>query len=69
TRERMNKSIAEMRFDSERWLAYFPVTIAGDGEPVRRVVLATEPAGGLPATLANRELVRLLALDPVFQLK
>ena len=42
---------------------------AGDGDPVRRIVLAAEPAGGLPAMLANRELVRLLALDPVFQLK
>ncbi len=69
TRERMSKSIAEMRFDSEKWLAHFPVTIAGDGDPVRRIVLAAEPAGGLPAMMANRELVRLLALDPVFQLK
>ncbi|MSQ52383.1 MAG: DUF1800 domain-containing protein [Betaproteobacteria bacterium] len=69
TRERMSKSIAEMRFDSEKWLAHFPVTLAGDGEPVRRIVLAAEPAGGLPAMMANRELVRLLALDPVFQLK
>lgn len=68
-RDRLNRSVAGMRFDSEKWLAYFPVTLAGDGEPVRRVVLAGEPAGGLPAMMANRELVRLLALDPVFQLK
>ena len=68
-RERLAKSIAGMRFDSEKWLAYFPVTLAGDGETVRRIVLAGEPAGGLPAMMANRELVRLLALDPVFQLK
>jgi uncharacterized protein (DUF1800 family) len=68
-RERMTKSIAEMRFDSEKWLAHFPVTLAGDGESVRRFVLPIEPAGGLPAMMANRELVRLLVLDPAFQVK
>ena len=68
-RERMAKTVAAMRFDSEKWLANFPVAVAGDGELVRRAVLAGEPAGGLPAMMANKELVRLLALDPVFQLK
>jgi uncharacterized protein (DUF1800 family) len=69
TRERVAKANAEIRFDSEKWLANFPVAVAGDAESVRRAVLAGEPAGGLPAMMANRELVRLLALDPVFQLK
>ena len=69
TRERLAKAVAGMRFDSEKWLANFPVAVSGDGELVRRAVLAREPVGGLPAMMANRELVRLLALDPVFQLK
>jgi len=68
-RDRIAKSIAGMRFDSEKWLANFPVNFSGDGEIVRRIVLSGEPVGGLPAMMANRELVRLLALDPVFQLK
>ncbi len=68
-RERMAKSLAEMRFDSEQWLSHFPVTLAGDAILVRRMVLAGEPAGGLPAMMANRELIRLLTLDPMFQLK
>ena len=68
-RERMAKTVADMRFDSDKWLSNFPVAVAGDGESVRRAVLAGEPAGGLPAMMANKELVRLLALDPVFQLK
>lgn len=68
-RERLAKSVAGMRFDSDKWLANFPVAVAGDAESVRRALLAGEPAGGLPAMMANRELVRLLALDPVFQLK
>ena len=68
-RERMAKSVSEMRFDSEQWLSHFPVTLAGDAISVRRMVLAGEPSAGLPAMMANRELVRLLTLDPMFQLK
>lgn len=68
-RERVRRSMGEIRFDSEKWLAHFPVMLAGDGDAVRRVVLAGEPAGGLPAYMANRELVRLLALDPMYQVK
>ena len=64
-RQRLQRALAEVQFDSERWLRQ-----AGtDAAQVQRVVLAMAPQHALPAGASGMELIRRLTQDPVYQLK
>ena len=64
-RERMRRAMEAVRFDSAGWLAR--------GERLRLapqdVLLPGEPAAAAPAGAGGLERIRLLALDPMYQLK
>jgi uncharacterized protein (DUF1800 family) len=66
-RQRFMRAAADIRFDADRWSAGVP----GSASPtdVERLVLARPPVNPVPETVGTRELVRTLALDPVYQLK
>ncbi len=78
-RARMSRAVDETRFDGERWFRKLEdgATLAGNkgsGNAVRdlsleRFVLASAPVNPVPAGVAGRERLRLLTLDPVYQLK
>jgi uncharacterized protein (DUF1800 family) len=67
TRERFVRAMDDIRFDANRWSREFasPPTTA----EVERVVLAQAPVNPVAADLAMRDLLKQLALDPVYQLK
>ena len=65
-RARLVRAMAELRFDASRWFRQFP---AGDADAVQRTVLAAAPDNPVPAGVHGLESLRLLALDPVYQLK
>jgi len=64
-RMRYQQALADIRFDSDRWLASYQT------EPGRvpQVVLAQAPASPPPSGTQGVELLRALVLDPVYQLK
>jgi uncharacterized protein (DUF1800 family) len=64
-RLRYVQALADIRFDSQRWLAPY------QSEPGRlqQVVLAQGPASPPPSGAQGMELVRAYVLDPVYQLK
>ena len=78
-RARMSRAVDETRFDGENWFRRLEdgATHAGSkgsGNAVRglsleRFVLASAPVNPVPAGVAGRERLRLLTLDPVYQLK
>lgn len=65
-RERYMRALADVRFESSRWLAQF-----GTADPARlqRIVLAAAPVSVPPQGLQGMDLIRHYALDPVYQLK
>ena len=65
-RERFMRAMMEIQFDSNRWLAQFK---NGEATGVQRVLLAAAPVQAPPPGLQGMELIRLLTLDPVYQLK
>ena len=64
-RRRLQSALAEIRFDSERWLQQS----GGDATQVQRLVLAMALQHALPPDASGIEMVRRLAQDPVYQLK
>ena len=64
-RQRLMRAMAEVQFDSQRWL------LQAGGEPahVQRLVLAIAPQHPLPASASGIEMIRRLTQDPVYQLK
>ncbi|HTE16611.1 MAG TPA: DUF1800 domain-containing protein, partial [Burkholderiales bacterium] len=64
-RSRLQRALAEIHFDSERWLQQS----GGDATQVQRLVLAMAPQHALPPGVSGMEMVRRLAQDPVYQLK
>jgi len=64
-RQRLLRAMAEVQFDSERWLR----EAGGDPQRVQRVVLAMAPQHPVPAGVSGMDLIRRLTLDPVYQLK
>jgi uncharacterized protein (DUF1800 family) len=63
----MPRTPYEIVVDADGWLASLP----GSASPseIERFVLARPPAGTLPVDARGRELLRLLALDPAYQLR
>jgi uncharacterized protein (DUF1800 family) len=66
-RARFVRALGEIHFDPQRWLGGFPAPAAQ--ADVVRVLLAREPVTALPADATPRETIRLIALDPAYQLK
>lgn len=64
-RMRYQQAMADIRFDSDRWLAPYQ----GDPGRLPLVVLAQAPASPPPAGAQGVDLLRALVLDPVYQLK
>ena len=64
-RERFARAVADIHFDSERWLRQFP---AGD-PALTKVVLAAVPATVVATTAQGIDRLRELVLDPAYQLK
>ncbi len=66
-RARVLRALGEIHFDPQRWLGAFhaPVSQAD----LERALLARAPIVALPPEATPRETIRLLALDPVYQLK
>ena len=65
-RAQFRQAAASIQFDSERYLAQFA------GRPhatIKQAMLPAEPANPLAAGLSERQLLRALLLDPVYQLK
>jgi uncharacterized protein (DUF1800 family) len=66
-RERFVRALYEIQFDLQRWVAEFPgVPTHAD---MTRALAAREPVNAIPGEADARELVRRVALDPVYQLK
>jgi len=65
-RERFFRAMAEIHFDSGRWLAQFRT---GDADSVRRVLLAAAPVHTPSSGTQGMDLIRQLTQDPVYQLK
>ena len=66
-RQRFMRAALEIRFDAERWSAGVPGSASTT--EIERLVLARPPVNPVPELVGTRELVRVLALDPVYQLK
>jgi uncharacterized protein (DUF1800 family) len=64
TRMRMVQALMDIRFDAQRWLAQFP-----DRRSVIDALLPLAPDVVPAAELQGVALVRVLALDPAYQLK
>jgi uncharacterized protein (DUF1800 family) len=66
-RERFMRALDALEFDPQHWAAEFP------GAPTHadmiRALAAREPVSAVPMDADTRELVRGVALDPVYQLK
>lgn len=65
-RARMLRAMADVHFDSERWLAQFQ---AADAARISRVVLATAPVNPPPPGVEGLDLIRHLTQDPAYQLR
>ena len=64
-RQRLLRAMAEVQFDSQRWLQQ-----AGrEPEQLQRLVLAMAPQHPLPAGASGVDVLRRLTQDPVYQLK
>jgi uncharacterized protein (DUF1800 family) len=73
-RARLLRAAAETRFDGSSWFRQFDeaTAVAAGGDPrvrLDRFVLAEAPAHPVPDNVSGRERLRLLALDPAYQLK
>lgn len=66
-RERFIRAMGEIRFDTNRWLRDFSGPSAR--ADIERVVLAQAPVNPVAADVPMRDLLKQLALDPVYQLK
>lgn len=66
-RERFVRALYEIQFDPQRWVAEFPGTPTH--ADMTRALAAREPVNAIPGDADARELVRRVALDPVYQLK
>jgi uncharacterized protein (DUF1800 family) len=64
-RQRLLRAMAEVQFDSERWLR----EAGGEPQRVQRVVLAMAPQHPMPAGTSGMEVIRRLTQDPAYQLK
>ena len=64
-RQRLLRAMAEVQFDSQRWLQQ----AGGESARVQRLVLATAPQHSLPPGATGMDLIRRLTQDPVYQLK
>ena len=64
-RQRLLRAMAEVQFDSQRWLQQ----AGGESAQVQRLVLATAPQHPLPAGATGIDVIRRLTQDPVYQLK
>ncbi len=64
-RQRLLRAMAEVQFDSQRWLQQ----AGGEAAQVQRLVLATTPQHPLPPGATGLEVIRRLTQDPVYQLK
>jgi len=66
-RARFVRALGGIHFDPQRWLEGFAApTSQAD---VMRALLAREPVTALPADAGPRETIRVIALDPAYQLK
>lgn len=65
-RLRFQRGMAEISFDSDRWLRQSGRT---DPNAVARFVLASPPHNALPGEATGLELIRRLTQDPAYQLK
>ena len=63
-RRAMERGLAAYQVDWPRWTRGAP-----EGDRLRQLLLAIEPAHEIPATATGAERVKRLAGDPVFQLK
>jgi uncharacterized protein (DUF1800 family) len=64
-RQRLLRAMAEVQFDSERWLQQ----AGSDAAPVQRLLLALAPQQAVPPGMTGMDLIRRLTQDPVYQLK
>jgi hypothetical protein len=65
-RERAARAMAEVRFDSARWLSELQ---ARGNDGVQRLILAAAPGNPIPAGVDGLATVRVLTQDAVYQLK
>ena len=66
--ERFVRALTDIHFDSAAWFK----GLGGYAPLARRAVLATDPVNDAlmtPGTLAEKDWLRQLVLDPAFQLK
>ena len=64
-RQRLQRAMSDMSFDSQRWLR----EAGGDAAQVPRLMLAMAPQHALPPGASGMEAIRRLTQDPVYQLK
>lgn len=65
-RARFMRAMADIHFDSGKWLAQFRTP---EPAALQRLVLAVPPANPLPAGVQGLEAIRRLTQDPAYQLK
>ncbi len=63
--QRLQRALAEIHFDSERWSQQ----VGGEAAQMQRLVLAMAPQHAVSAGASRMELIRRLTQDPVYQLK
>ncbi|HEV8517101.1 MAG TPA: DUF1800 domain-containing protein, partial [Burkholderiales bacterium] len=61
---RFARAMMDINFDGDKWLSQFR-----PGDPVLKVVLASEPVSAPVAGVTGIELLRQMVLDPAYQLK
>lgn len=66
-RARFVRALSEIQFDPQRWVGQFP-SEATHADMIRALA-PREPVNAIPIDADVRELVRRVALDPVYQLK
>ena len=64
-RQRLQRAMADIQFDSQRWLRQ----AGNEPERVQRLVLAMAPQHPLPLDVTGIDVIRRLTQDPVYQLK
>ncbi len=64
-RQRLLRAMAEIQFDSQRWLQQ----AGGESAQLQRLVLAMAPQHPLPQGTEGMDVIRRLTQDPVYQLK
>jgi uncharacterized protein (DUF1800 family) len=64
-RQRLLRAMADVQFDSQRWLQQ----AGGEPERLQKLVLAMAPQQPLPRGTTGIEAIRRLTQDPVYQLK